>query len=130
MQNCPGEGVLRRELWGPAGRRSNSRLDLGSLSRVDVAKALVLLADSHTLETCFAQVTGLTARCKRDFKLSSSYISLLSSEGLSGGCVARLSPSSAHLLDLGDEKEILPCFKRSVLLPGSGRLPRGAGRTL
>lgn len=42
-------------------RRSNSKPGFGLLALVDMAKALVLLAYSHILETCFAQVTGLTA---------------------------------------------------------------------
>lgn len=42
-------------------RRSDTTPGFGSLALVDMAKALVLLANSPILETRFAQVTGLTA---------------------------------------------------------------------
>lgn len=53
--------ATQNEVSSTEGRRSNSKPGFGSLTLVDMAKALVLLADSRILETCFAQVTGLTA---------------------------------------------------------------------
>ena len=53
--------AAQKEVSCTEDRRSNSKPGFGSLALVDKAKDLVLLADSHILETCFAQVTGLTA---------------------------------------------------------------------
>lgn len=60
-QNSPGKCVLQRNRCHAlkTGGATASQVLARSLTLGDMAKALVLLADSHILETCFAQVTGL-----------------------------------------------------------------------
>lgn len=53
--------AAQTEVSSTEGRRSDNKPAFGSFAPVDMTKALVLLADSHILETCFAQAAALTA---------------------------------------------------------------------